>query len=212
MRGRPREGSRVWAFPQDPGPAQSLDPSRGRRDELEPMRDRIAGKRAHNGLGILDLAVEHRIDQLGQRHQVHIHELIVVGIRAAEFETRRHVDMDDLVAKTGSRGDGGEVLAATGGEPLEPMRDRIAGKRAHNGLGILDLAVEHRIDQLGQRHQVHIHELIVVGIRAAEFETRRHVDMDDLVAKTGSRGDGGEVLAATGGEPCLFEHFALRAN
>ena len=91
------------------------------------------------------------------------------------------------------------------------MRDRIAGKRAHDGLGVLDLAVEHRIDQLCLRHQIHIHKLIVVGIRAAEGETRCHIDMDDLVAKTGSRGDGGEVLDAAGGEPGLLEQLALGA-
>ena len=32
------------------------------------------------------------------------------------------------------------------------MCDAIAGQGAHDGLGIFDLAVEHSIDQLVQRH------------------------------------------------------------
>ena len=67
------------------------------------------------------------------------------------------------------------------------VRDAVAGKCAHDGLGILDLAVEHGIDQLVQRHQVNVDKLVIVGVGRIELELGGQVDVNNLVAKTAGR-------------------------
>ncbi len=44
------------------------------------------------------------------------------------------------------------------------MRDAITGQGAHDGLGVFDLAVEHGVDQLVQRHQVNVDKLVIIGV------------------------------------------------
>ena len=67
------------------------------------------------------------------------------------------------------------------------VRDAIAGQGAHDGLGIFDLAVEHGVDQLVQRHEVHVDELVIIGVGCIELELGGQVDMNDLVAEAAGR-------------------------
>ena len=50
------------------------------------------------------------------------------------------------------------------------VRDAVAGKRAYDGLGVFDLAVEHGVDQLVQRHEVHVDKLVIIGVGCIELE------------------------------------------
>ena len=63
------------------GPSRSLQ-----FGSTKSMRDAIAGQGAHDGLGVFDLAVEHGVDQLVQRHQVHVDKLVIVGVGRIKLE------------------------------------------------------------------------------------------------------------------------------
>ena len=67
------------------------------------------------------------------------------------------------------------------------MRDAVAGECAHDGLGVFDLTVEYGVDQLVQRHQVHVDKLVIVGVGRVELEPGGQVDMNDLVAEAAGR-------------------------
>ena len=91
------------------------------------------------------------------------------------------------------------------------MRDAIAGQGAHDGLGIFDLAVEHGVDQLVQRHEVHVDELVIIGVGRIELELGSQVDMDNLVTEAAGRDDRRQKANATGPKARLLVQLALGA-
>ena len=63
------------------------------------------------------------------------------------------------------------------------VSDAVAGQGAYDGLGVFDLAVEHGVNQLVQRHQVHVDKLVIIGVGRIKLELGSQVDVDDLIAK-----------------------------
>ena len=91
------------------------------------------------------------------------------------------------------------------------MCHRIADQGADHRLGVLYAAIEHRIDQLGQRHQVHVDELVRIGIRGGKGQARGHVEVDELVAEPHARSDSGQEGHALGLHARLFRKLAVGA-
>ena len=91
------------------------------------------------------------------------------------------------------------------------MRNRIASKSAHNGLGILNLAIQDSVNKLGQRNEVHVEKLVLVRTSLIKLKMRRHVDANQLVCKTGRRGNRREITHATGDKASLLAQFTLGA-